>query len=132
MKKNMGLADRLIRTILAIVVIVLYLTNQISGTAAVILGIIAIVFLLTSAIGLCPAYLPLKLSTVGTETAPAAPAPEPAPAPTPAPEAAPAVDTADEGSPAPTPAPEAAPAVDTADEGSEVTAEPDEEETKEG
>ena len=52
MKKNMGLADRIIRTILAIVVAILYFTNQISGTAAIILGIIAIIFLLTSWQGL--------------------------------------------------------------------------------
>lgn len=63
MKKNMGLIDRLIRTILAIVVIVLYFTRQITGVAAIILGIIAIIFLLTSAFGFCPLYLPFKIST---------------------------------------------------------------------
>jgi hypothetical protein len=63
MKKNMGLIDRLIRTILAIVVIVLYFTRQITGVAAIILGILAIVFLLTSAVGFCPLYLPFKIST---------------------------------------------------------------------
>ncbi len=59
----MGLIDRLIRTILAIVVIVLYFTRQITGVAAIILGIIAIIFLLTSAFGFCPLYLPFKIST---------------------------------------------------------------------
>lgn len=59
----MGLIDRLIRTILAIVVIVLYFTRQITGVAAIILGILAIVFLLTSAVGFCPLYLPFKIST---------------------------------------------------------------------
>ncbi|MGB6867174.1 MAG: DUF2892 domain-containing protein [Candidatus Aminicenantaceae bacterium] len=63
MKKNMGAADRLIRTVLAIVVAVLYFTNQISGTAAIILGIIAIAFLLTSFVGFCPLYLPFRIST---------------------------------------------------------------------
>lgn len=63
MKKNMGIADRLIRTILAIVVIVLYATKQITGIAAIILGILAIIFLLTSAVGFCPLYLPFKIST---------------------------------------------------------------------
>jgi small-conductance mechanosensitive channel len=63
MKKNMGTADRIIRTILAVVVAVLYFTKQISGTAAIILGIIAIIFLLTSLIGFCPLYTPFKLST---------------------------------------------------------------------
>jgi hypothetical protein len=63
MKKNMGAADRIIRLILAIVVAVLYFTNQISGTAAIVLGIFAIVFLLTSFVGFCPLYLPFKIST---------------------------------------------------------------------
>jgi len=64
MKKNMGIIDRLIRTILAIVVIVLYFTRQITGVAAIILGILAIIFLLTSAFGFCPLYLPFKISTI--------------------------------------------------------------------
>lgn len=63
MKKNMGVVDRIIRTILAIVVIVLFATKQITGVAAIILGILAVIFLLTSAVGLCPLYLPFKIST---------------------------------------------------------------------
>lgn len=63
MKKNMGTVDRLIRTILALVVIVLYFTRQITGVAALILGILAIIFLLTSAFSFCPLYLPFKIST---------------------------------------------------------------------
>ena len=64
MKKNMGLADRIIRFSLAIVIAVLYFTNQISGTAAIILGIVAIAFIVTSFMAFCPAYLPIKLSTL--------------------------------------------------------------------
>lgn len=63
MKKNMGPADRVIRTGLAIAIAALYVTGRISGTLAVILGIVALVFLATSAVGVCPAYLPLGLST---------------------------------------------------------------------
>jgi len=63
MKKNMGAADRIIRTILAIVVAILYFTDQITGTAAIILGVLAIIFLLTSFAGFCPLYVPFKLST---------------------------------------------------------------------
>ena len=59
----MGVVDRIIRTILAVVVIVLFVTKQITGLAAIILGILAIIFLLTSAVGLCPLYLPFKIST---------------------------------------------------------------------
>jgi hypothetical protein len=63
MNKNMGTADRVIRTVLALIVIALYFTGQISGLAAIILGIFAVIFLLTSLISFCPLYVPLKLST---------------------------------------------------------------------
>ena len=64
MHKNMGIIDRLIRITLAAVVAVLYFTNQITGTAAIVLGLFAIAFLLTSSIGFCPLYVALKISTV--------------------------------------------------------------------
>ncbi len=63
MKKNMGLIDRAVRALLAALVLVLYLTGQISGTAAIVLGLLAVVFLLTSLVGTCPLYLPFGLST---------------------------------------------------------------------
>jgi uncharacterized membrane protein YtjA (UPF0391 family) len=63
MKKNMGTIDKVIRVIVAIVIGVLYFTGQITGTAAIILGILAVVFLLTSIVGTCPLYLPVGLST---------------------------------------------------------------------
>lgn len=63
MNRNMGTADRLIRTALAIAVAVAYFTGAISGTLASILGVIAIVFLLTSLFGFCPAYAVLGISS---------------------------------------------------------------------
>lgn len=63
MSKNMGGADRLIRASAALLIAVLYFTDVISGTVATILGIVAGVFLLTSLLGVCPAYLPFGLST---------------------------------------------------------------------
>ena len=64
MKKNMGTLDKVIRILLAIVVIVLYINGSITGVAAIILGIVAFVFIVTSLIGFCPLYLPLKISTM--------------------------------------------------------------------
>jgi Na+(H+)/acetate symporter ActP len=64
MKKNMGTVDRLIRVLLAVVVLILYLTGNITGLAAVILGIIAVIFVVTSIIGFCPLYVPFKISTI--------------------------------------------------------------------
>ena len=63
MNRNMGTVDRVIRILVAIMIGVLYFTNQISGVAAIILGIIAVAFVLTGFGGLCPGYLPLGLST---------------------------------------------------------------------
>ena len=63
MKKNMGSADKIIRIVLAVVIAILYFTNQISGVAAIVLGIFAVIFLLTSLMGFCPLYAPFKLST---------------------------------------------------------------------
>lgn len=65
MKQNMGLIDRGIRILLVIAVAVLFFLGKISGIAAVILGVLAAVFLLTSLIGFCPLYVPLKISTRG-------------------------------------------------------------------
>jgi hypothetical protein len=61
--KNMGTADRTIRILIAIVIGVLYFTHVISGVLAIILGIVAIIFIVTSIFGVCPAYGPLGLST---------------------------------------------------------------------
>jgi hypothetical protein len=64
MKKNMGSADRVIRLMLAAVVAVLYFMNVISGTTAIILAVLAIVFVATSLMSFCPLYLPFGLSTL--------------------------------------------------------------------
>lgn len=64
MNKNMGTIDRSVRVILAIVVAVLYLTGHISGIAAIVLGIVAVIFLVTSLIGFCPLYTVLGISTL--------------------------------------------------------------------
>jgi len=63
MKKNMGNIDRIIRVSIAVLVAVLYFAGILSGTWAVILGIVALVFLLTSLVGTCPLYMPFKIST---------------------------------------------------------------------
>lgn len=67
MPKNMGMVDRTIRFLVVIAIAALYLTHRISGTLAIILGIIAVVFLVTSLAGRCPGYLPFGISTRGKE-----------------------------------------------------------------
>ena len=59
----MGSLDRIIRLLIVVVVAVLYFSGVISGTLALILGILAIIFLVTSLVGFCPLYVPFKIST---------------------------------------------------------------------
>jgi len=63
MTKNMGSADRIVRTLLAILLGILILTGMVEGTLAIILGVVAVILLLTSIVSICPAYLPFKIST---------------------------------------------------------------------
>ncbi len=67
MKKNMGTVDRIVRAIFAVVVAILYFSGSISGTAAVILSVLAVIMLLTSISGVCPLYGPLGISTMKKE-----------------------------------------------------------------
>lgn len=63
MKANMGSMDRTIRISIAALVILAYFTNFISGTTAIVLGVVAGVFLLTSFISFCPLYTAFGWST---------------------------------------------------------------------
>jgi hypothetical protein len=67
MKKNMGLADRIIRILVALVIAVLFFTNIITGTLGIILLVLAGVFLLTSMISFCPLYTIFGIKTCPTE-----------------------------------------------------------------
>jgi len=59
----MGTVDKVIRILIAVIILVLYFTHVITGTLAVFLLILAGVFVVTSLIGTCPLYLPFGLST---------------------------------------------------------------------
>ena len=63
MKKNLGSIDRILRVLIALAVAVLYLTDQLSGTVAVILGAVAVIFIFTSTVSFCPIYALLGLSS---------------------------------------------------------------------
>jgi hypothetical protein len=67
MKPNMGTADKIIRLVVVAIIAVLYFSGQITGTVAIILGIIAVAFLVTSLIGWCPTYVPFGISTRKSE-----------------------------------------------------------------
>jgi len=63
MKNNMSSMDRIIRTVVAVIIGVLIFTNVVSGTLAIILGVVAVIFLVTALIGFCPLYTLFKFST---------------------------------------------------------------------
>lgn len=63
MTKNMGTADRATRTVLALVAGWLYFTGRIGGVVGIILLVAAVLFLLTSFVGVCPGYWPFRIST---------------------------------------------------------------------
>ena len=64
MKKNVGTADRIIRAVVAFVLLGLLLAGEISGLVGTILGIVAVVSLGTSLISSCPLYMMFKISTL--------------------------------------------------------------------
>jgi hypothetical protein len=63
MKRNMGNLDRGIRVAAAVIVAALIVSGTVSGVLAIVLGVLAVVFLLTSAISFCPLYAPFGIST---------------------------------------------------------------------
>ena len=65
MKTNMGIIDRVIRIVVALVLVGLYFTNVVTGTLAIVLLVLAGVFTLTALVGFCPLYWPLGISTWG-------------------------------------------------------------------
>lgn len=56
MKRNMSTADRSIRLVISAIIIILYLTNILTGTLGIVLLVIAGVLMLTSFVGYCPLY----------------------------------------------------------------------------
>ena len=63
MKKNMGLTDRIIRVIVAAIIVILYFSGMISGTLGMVLLILAGIYVLTSLISFFPLYAPFGLNT---------------------------------------------------------------------
>jgi len=61
--KNMGNFDRALRVLAAIIVGILYFMQVISGTVAIVLLIVAGIFILTSLVSFCPLYYPFGIFT---------------------------------------------------------------------
>mgnify|MGYP001810786077 CR=1 FL=1 len=69
MKKNMGFTDRALRLIVAIVLVVLYFSNILTGTLGIIALVVAGVFALTSLVSFCPIYPLLGINTCKVKAA---------------------------------------------------------------
>ena len=67
MKKNLGNTDKLIRLVIALVIAVLYFTNVIDGTLAIVLGIVAFAMVVTSLLSYCGLYAILGCNTCKVE-----------------------------------------------------------------
>jgi hypothetical protein len=63
MKMNMGTIDKTLRIILAIGIAFAWAAGYISGILAIVLLVVAGIFLFTSMVGVCPAYMPFRIST---------------------------------------------------------------------
>lgn len=63
MKKNMSTLDRALRVIIVVLIAILYFTDVITGTWAIILLILSGVLLITSILGVCPLYMLFGIST---------------------------------------------------------------------
>jgi hypothetical protein len=66
MVTNMSVLDRAVRAIIAVLIGLLYYFSYITGVWAIVLGIVAAVFLFTAIVGFCPLYRLFGISTNNT------------------------------------------------------------------
>jgi len=62
-KQNMGRIDKVLRLAAAALIAVLLIAGAVKGTTAIVLAILAAVFVITTFVGFCPIYAPLGFST---------------------------------------------------------------------
>lgn len=63
MKKNMGSADKIVRLIIAAVLVILFYTGKLTGTLGIIGLAVAGIFVLTSLVSFCPLYSIFGINT---------------------------------------------------------------------
>lgn len=68
MKINEGTTDRGVRVVAGIVLLVLAFTQVVGGVLGIILGIVGGVLLVTGAVGFCPLYTLIGVSTCKPRT----------------------------------------------------------------
>lgn len=63
MKKNVGSIDKIIRFVIAAVALILIVSGMVTGTLAIVIGIVGGAMLLTSIFGFCGLYTLLGFNT---------------------------------------------------------------------
>lgn len=63
MKKNMGGVDKIVRLVVALLMILAYFQELVQGTLGIILLLIAFIFIVTSLISFCPLYAIFGISS---------------------------------------------------------------------
>lgn len=63
MEQNMSMTDKYVRMALALTIALLYFFGIITGTLALVLVIVGIIFALTSVVRFCPLYKVFGIST---------------------------------------------------------------------
>lgn len=67
MKNNIGSIDKIVRFIIAAVIVLLFFTNIITGTLGIILLVLAGVLVITSFLSFCPLYTLFGANTCPTK-----------------------------------------------------------------
>lgn len=63
MKKNLGGTDKIMRLVIAVVIVILYFTEIIYGIFGIVMLVVAGILLLTSLVNFCPLYSLLGMNT---------------------------------------------------------------------
>ncbi len=64
MQKNMGVLDRVIRLVIAVVLFVLHFKYTFPNSLDMFIQIMALFFIVTSGLRFCPFYVPFGISTI--------------------------------------------------------------------
>ena len=67
MKKNMGGIDKLVRLIVALLLVVAYFQGLVAGVLGIVLLVVAGIFVLTSLVSICPLYSVFGISSCPVE-----------------------------------------------------------------
>lgn len=66
MKKNVGSTDAIIRVVIAIIIAALIIAKVVTGTLAIVLGVVGVAAILTSFVRVCGLYSLLGINTCKT------------------------------------------------------------------